>query len=216
MENKFQRYLLAPLAVLCLVGAVDLIRLFEWYSVSLALPFAGLAIGIWYGGLRANLAAAAILSTYAFMTYDPLRFIQVAAAAFLIAAPSGLLKRSLRAATLEAEYYRLKAIDSYNGNRAKMVEALDSLDGALEILRKLQGNSVIKPVFELVQAARIKQADTLTLTSSWHEMAQDRRIVIEEMEKASGYPWRADDQIRETNLLVREVLRRLEKKGGGE
>jgi hypothetical protein len=203
MENKFHRYFLAPLLVLFLVGVVDLANLLEWYTLTLAFPLAGLAIGIWYGGLRANLASALIISVYAFMTYDLARFAQVAIAAFLIAGSSGILKRSLRANVLEGEYYRQKAMDSVNGNRAKMVEALDQIDRALAYIGT---GKLDDPLFISVMAARKRLADTLTLTDSWREMAQSKQVAIQGIAAEGGLSYRAYELGTETNLLIREAL----------
>lgn len=204
MATKFERYLVGPLSTLAFIALVQLATHFEWYTASLAFPFIGLAIGAFYGGLRSNLVSALFITLYTVIAsdYNIARSIQIILAALTIAVISGALKQSLRRSILEAEYYRQKAIDTYNGNRSKMVEALDNLDRALR-------TDDIVDVKKFVQIARIKQADTLTLTGSWHEMAKDKRIAVEEIEKAGGYPYRADELVRETNLLVREVLSEL-------
>ncbi len=180
MNNTFERHFLGSLFVIASLLIVELLVQSGWY-LSLALPAAVLCYTVYrFSGLRGSLLSALIVSLYPFYHFDWFGWsgiIQVAGGAFLIAAPSGMLKRALREQVLEAEYLRQKAIDTYNGNRSKAVEALDSLDQALKA-------DELVDIKKYVQVARIKLADTLTLIGSWYEIAKNQEVAIEKLEQA--------------------------------
>jgi hypothetical protein len=200
IKNKLLPHLVGPAVTFALTILVEYLSRFEWYTPIPVILFIGLGVSAIWGGLRSSLLSASIITGYVFVELDsdPGQIIQVALTAYSIATVNGLGRRLLRHWILEAEYYRQKSIDNYNGNRAKMVEALDSLDKAL------QADDITK-VRKLVETARIKQADTLTLMSSWHEMAKDKRLAIEALETSAGYPWRADEKIKQIDLLAHEI-----------
>ena len=202
-HSPFLRYVLSPLVTLITILAVEFTSSIYGFTATAALPVTALALCLFWSGLKANVVSAVFITIYAFHLFyhdDPARFIQLMLTAWPIAIGGGLLKRWLIESVLEAEYYRQKAIDNFNGNRAKMVEALDNLDKALEAKE-------VVDIKKYVQIARLKQADTLTLTSSWHEMAKDKRLAIEAIEESAGYPWRADEKIKNIDMVVHEILK---------
>ena len=202
-RNPFLRYALSPLLTLITILAVEWTSNIYGFTATTALPITVLTLCIFWSGLKANILSAAFITLFAihlFYLGDLARFIQIMLTVWPIAIFGGLLKRWLIESVLEAEYYRQKAIDNFNGNRAKMVEALDNLDKALEAKE-------VVDIKKYVQVARLKQADTLTLTSSWHEMAKDKRLAIEAIEESAGYPWRADEKIKNIDMVVHEILK---------
>ncbi len=181
MTNNFERHYLGPLIVLLFLLAGEIgVRYFD-FPVLLAIPYAVLSLTAYrWSGLRSALFSAFLISLYPLShleLYGSFGAAVAAIAAFLIAAPSGILKRALREEILETEYYRQKEIDTYNGNRAKAVEALDNLDKALKADEEVD-------IKKYVQIARIKLADTLTLINSWREMAKDKEEAISKLEQA--------------------------------
>lgn len=177
MTTRFRRFLLAPLTTVLLILFAYISGRFG-YSTTLALPFAALSLGAWYGGLRANLASAFIISLYAFFFYDPFRFASVAVSSFAIAGASGMLKRSLRETIIEAEHYRLRLLDTFNGNKAKLKAALDELDTLRdEMYGEAKKNNIWKARLTKIETVRGKLADLVLLVDSYHQMAEDRRLV---------------------------------------
>jgi hypothetical protein len=206
MRSKVIAFLphsIGPLYTLMIVGLLELLnRTYPWYSPSLALCFIGLAIGAVFAGLRSSLVSATIILIYGTTEFEvnPVRALQAVIAAYGCAIVYGYGRRLLIKWYQEAEYFRQKAVDNYNGNRAKMIEALDNMDTALNAVDMVD-------VKKFAQIARIKLADTLTLTSSWHEMARDKRLAIETLEQSAGYPWRADEKIKQIDFVVHEILK---------
>lgn len=184
MKTKHS-WFIVPLAVPIFTTIHYLVAIFfPWVSASLVGPFLGfILISIVFGGWGSSLVGSGILSAYVLIEtdYDPWRTGQLIFFSVVGAVMSVTVKQLLIRWHSEAEYYRQKALDTFNGNRARMVEALDNLDKALAAVD-------IIDVKKFAQIARIKQADTLTLVDSWHEMAKDKRVAIEEIKKAGGYP----------------------------
>lgn len=182
MNSDFKRHYLGPVTVFLLLFFGEIgVRRFG-FPISVAIPYAVMVLFILsWSGLRASLAMALLVGLYPFLfhyeDYGFERAFLLALSAFLIAAPSGVLKRALREEAIRTEYYRLKAIDNINGNRARMMEAMAALDKAME------ADDMID-VKKYVQIARIKQADTITLVDSWREIARNQEIGIEKLEQA--------------------------------
>lgn len=175
-----KRYLVGPLSTLFLIALVAIASHFEWYTTSLAFPFIGLAIGAFYGGLRSNLVSAALITTYTIVAsdYNVARSIQIITSAVTIATVSGILKRQLRERIIEAEHYRLRLLDTFNGNKARLKSAIDELDTLRdEMYGEAKKNDIWRARLNKVEAARGKLADLVLLVDSYHEMARDRRLV---------------------------------------
>lgn len=179
VNNPFLRYVLSPLLVLLSLVGIEFASRHEWFTVTLALPVGVMALCLFWSGLRANLVSATFVTAYALYSshFDPSRTIQLMLTVWPVAVFGGLMRKLLIESATEAEHYRLKAIDTLNGNRKKMEEALEALDLALA------SNDMVE-IKKQVQIARIKQADTLTLVSSWHEIAQEQQAGIEKLERA--------------------------------
>lgn len=186
MANRFERYAVGPLVTFALTVVVRVASVYEGYTFSLALPFIGLAFSAFYGGLFSNILSAVVIIGFTIIetNYDPVRSSQVIISALSIAFINGLLKRRLRVRILEAESNRRKAelVDTLNGNVSRFIKALNTLDA-------LQRNwDVYTPARrkQMVEDTHDGLADLITSVQGWKEMADNRRLVIEQMDKGKG------------------------------
>ena len=130
-------------------------------------------------GLWAGLICAAWITGYAVYAIDDTsRVIQIAFGAVSVALIIGWQTRALRQALVEAQANRVKAdiVDNFNGNVGLALGAIDILDslrfGWAEIPDAVR--------YGMVERARGKIADQVTLARSFREMAADRGFVLGE------------------------------------
>lgn len=196
-SNPFLRYLLSPLVVLASIGTVDLLsHKYEWLTLSLALPVGLMALCLFWAGLRANVASALILSTYAIYNglyspeYDLSRAVQVVAVAWPVAVVGGLLKRWLIDAARETERQRLRAaenqskadfVDTLNGNIQTIKEVnseLIELSNAVPVLSK-------SDILTIINRIQGKAANLAQRVVGWHQLAQEKKSYLAEKEGPS-------------------------------
>jgi hypothetical protein len=209
MTNKLTRYFLGPLVCLLSVIGVELTVLLLGWPIIMAIPYAALSLTVYrWSGFRSSLASAFIVSLYPLYHlewYGPLAAGIVILGAFLIAAPSGILKRALREQALEAETNRRKAelVDNLNGNLQTMLRSLSILDK----LRVGWDDFTEAKRFELIEESQGLLVNLLTMTRSWREIAETKEKATDYLNQISGYPYRVDDAIRNIEANQRETLR---------
>lgn len=179
-DDTFRRHLAALVAVGISLGIVEGLVYYQDWLLTLMIPMGVLSFAVYkWSGLRGAILAGLAIILYAVYHRDWYGLdgiIQVMIGVALIALPSGILKRAIREIAIQAEHYRLRAIDTFNGNRRKMEQALEALDLALK-------SEDLIEIKKYTQIGRIKVADTLTLVDSWHEIAHNQQVGIEKLEQ---------------------------------
>lgn len=180
MSSDFKRHLLGPCIVFLslFLGEVG-IRLYH-FPVILAIPYAVLALTAFYwSGLRGALLSALLISLYPpllrYSHYGLFGSIVIALGAFMIAAPSGILKRALKEQVAAAERNRhaMELINAANGNLGKLREVhLDSVK-LIDAWKSLSDAAK----FEVVNSIRGNLGHVLTVWEGWHALFQEREIV---------------------------------------
>jgi hypothetical protein len=156
------------------------------YSITGAWLWLFMIIGS-VGGLRAGLICAGFISAYSFYAFpdDLSRVIQVAAASFLAVLIVGMETRALRRSVADETTQRKRAddnqskadiVDSVNGNLKLALGAIDILDS----LRFGWDSIEDKNRLAMVEQARGKLADQVTLHRSFRQMARERGFVLGE------------------------------------
>ena len=154
------------------------------YSPAVAPLTIFLAIGS-ITGLRSGLICAAWVSGYAYYAIDDTsRVIQIVIGVFGIAAIVGLQTRALRKAVIEAKAEHTRAdlnqqkadiVDSVNGNVQLALKAIDLLDS----LRFAWDAIADSERLRMVEQARAKLADLVTLARGFRQMAKERGFVLD-------------------------------------
>jgi hypothetical protein len=212
MATRFKRHVLGTLFVIASLAIIEALVIWAGWKISLAIPFGVLCWTVYrYSGLRGALASALIVSLYAYYHlewYGWNGFAQVIAGAFLIAGPSGLLKRSFREAVLEAEANQRKAelVDSLNGNIKKVLQSLATLDD----LKANLGLYSRAKALEEVDKARAPLITLITLVESWQEINKSREAAFAYLSEIGRYPYKVDDIVREIRSLQFELLNRVD------
>lgn len=179
-HHWFFRFVIGPLSALILCTFIEIVARYgpPSYTLSLALPVAALALSAWYGGLWANLLSALIVSLYAVMAIGDLsRVSQVAFTAFVIAVPTGLIKRQFFKKIIEQQ----RASDTIDANISRLINTLDLINEALA------ARSINQKAVDLRRTLKIVQdrlANQLTLNNSYHSMALERGLIVESIDLA--------------------------------
>lgn len=137
------------------------------------------------GGLRAGLVSAAMLAGYNVLFLGPItpERAVVILSYFAAAALVGWKTRQWRQAVAdalagwhEAEKNRRAAeiVDSVNGNIRLTLTAIETLDQVRDGWQVLPSADRLR----LIEEARGKLADLVTLARSFHQMAEERRVVL--------------------------------------
>lgn len=222
-NSMFFRFFFGPLITL---GTLIWIHVSLLYlppgSSTVAFTFIPLVLGAILGGLRASLFSALLVTVYSayFTEYNPWRLIAVSVSAFAVAGVISWGKRRLVKQALENERLQIKLEMEHakieiaeatlpNGNRARIRVVNNLLVDLLKDFDKLSPDAVLKSI----RRAQYQLANTLTLFDSWHEIAKEKMIAIEKLEKdfvdAHGYSHSVADTIREIHAFTREALARI-------
>lgn len=191
MSDKLERYVIGP----ALTAAILFLHYQLIQTGVLPVTAAGLnllvLIASFVGGIRSGLASASLLAIYNVTFLGPISTERavVIGSYFIIALLVGLRTRQERArrtaaiaAWNEAETNRRKAevVDSINGNIHLATEAMDLLDILREGWRALPEDKRL----HLVERARGKLADWVTLVQSFKIIARERKLVLEDDAKS--------------------------------
>lgn len=225
MNSTFERHFLGPLIVLSSLALGEIGVRYLNFPITLAVPYALLSLTIFrWSGLRAALVSALLISLYPFLfhyeQYGFWRALIAALGVFLIAAPSGILKRGLRETAIEAERLHLLAearaaraeiaeAVAPNGNRAKIRAINEMLIGLIKDLDKIPPETVKKSLYEIQNHL----SNALTVFDLWHGLAEDRRQALlkleEDFREAHGYDFRVSEEIQSIKQLQKEALSRI-------
>jgi hypothetical protein len=186
----FKRYFLGPLVVMAMIGVVEYFHTILLFEPSAALPFAGMAISLYFGGWRSNMASALLASSYALVLHpdDPARVAQAVIACFAVAIGGSFLRESERKAWTHAGSNQDKAefVDSINGNLKLLERAHKMSDDLLEGWEVLSQSAR----YEKIAQIRGTLANLRLLAEGWHKMAKERGFIIREDDlKASVWPF---------------------------
>lgn len=177
------RYL-GPVATVAFTIVYHLGSLAFGYSPAVMPLAIFLAIGS-ITGLRSGLICAAWISGYAYYAIDDTsRVIQIIIGVFAIAAIVGLQTRALRKSIGETKTEQTRAdlnqhkadiVDSFNGNVQLALKAIDLLDSLRFAWDAISDNERLK----MVETARAKLADLVTLARGFRQMARERGFVLD-------------------------------------